>query len=84
MSATQINKELDILDILSSKITDELIENGRGEEKYQETLKKTDPIAIRFIEIHNRSYKLRDEIEKRYGQRIRRLPLRKFFGPIKI
>jgi hypothetical protein len=67
MSARDINAELDRLDRESSKANQEMIAAGRGNEKWSETLTKSDPLAKRSIAIHDRLNKLRSEIAARYG-----------------
>ena len=67
MTAGQINKELDRLDAENSKITDEMIEAGRGNETASETWTKTDPLAMRWRRVADRRMDLRNEISQRYG-----------------
>lgn len=82
MSAADINRELDRADKLSSDITTELIAAGRGHELPTETVKKSDPLAVRFKTLYARRYALRSEIERRYGPGApSRLP--RGFGPIR-
>ena len=81
MTAGQINAELDKLDRDGSALTDALIDAGRGHERAQETLRKTDPLAMRFRANYERRMELRHEIESRYGPGApSRLPM-KGFGP---
>lgn len=67
MTAGQINKELDRLDKLSSKLTDEFIAAGRGYERPSETWKLNDPLAERYKQISSAYSDLRSEISRRYG-----------------
>ena len=81
LGAAAINKLLDVLDKESSKITDELIEAGRGHEYPSETRKKSDPLSVKFTQTANDQFLLRMEIERRYGPGApRRLP--RGFGPL--
>lgn len=83
MGAAEINKFLDALDKESSAITDEFIAAGRGSERPSETLKMTDPLALRYIQNWKDADLLRDEVSRRYGPGApRRLP--RGFGPIKV
>lgn len=67
MPAAQLNRELDRLDALNGKLTDEFIQAGRGSERASETLAKDDPLARRYIAIWSRRKDLQHEIERRYG-----------------
>lgn len=81
MTAGEINKALDRLDKIGSKLTDEFIAAGRGHELPSETFKKDDPLAKRYIENANARSRLRAEIAARYGPGApSRLP--RGFGPI--
>lgn len=82
MSAAEINRELDKLEVLDRKVGDEMIAAGRGYETYSDTYKKTDPLSLRYIDITSRRRDLRWEVERRYGPGApSRLP--RGFGPIK-
>ena len=82
MGAAEINKWRDVLDKESSGITDELIAAGRGNERPTETVRMTDPLALRYIQNWKDTGLLRDEIARRYGPGApTRLP--RGFGPIK-
>lgn len=82
MSGSAINKELDQLDALDSSFTDEMIESGRGSEKFSEWTVKTDELSKWGLAISKRRSQLRTEVELRYGPGApSRLP--KGFGPIK-
>jgi len=82
MSASAINKELDKLDAQDSQLMTMLIDTGRGYEKRQTTLTKSDPLSLALRSVSNRYGQLRMEIERRYGPGApHRLP--KGFGPIK-
>ncbi len=67
MAGAQINRELDRLDASDSKLTREFIAAGRGHEKPWDTLKMTDPMAVRLRAAFARRTALRNEIERRYG-----------------
>ena len=83
MTAGKINKALDALDKVRGKLTDEFIATGRGHELPSETAKKTDPLALKANQLHDARWKLRVEIERRYGPGApSRLPSRGF-GPRK-
>lgn len=62
-----INKERDRLSKVSSQITSDFIQQGRGHETPSETVKKSDPLSQRYIAVSNRHQELRHEAEKRYG-----------------
>ncbi len=82
MTAGEINRELDKLDKLSSKITDEFIEAGRGYERPSETRTKNDPLALRWSAVADRQAALRNEKEIRMGpgtHNLRAMP--REFGP---
>lgn len=75
MTASEINRAMDRIERESSALTDAMIEAGRGNERPSETVKKSDPLATRFVEIENDRALLRGEIERRYGPGApRRLP----------
>jgi hypothetical protein len=81
MTAGQINKALDKLDVQSSKLTREMIDAGRGNERPSETFKLDDPLARRMKELHRKQTELRIEVERRAGPGMSRLP--KGFGPLR-
>lgn len=81
MSASEINKAMDKLSELDSRLTTEMIEAGRGYERPSETFDKSDPLAMRMKELYSRRMALVNEIERRAGPGMRRLP--KGFGPMK-
>lgn len=84
MTAGEINRELDSLDKKRSKLNNEFIEAGRGNETAEQTLNKTDPLALKYQEYAYRKEALRDEIRARMGPGApSRLPKGRFFGPIK-
>ena len=84
MTASEINRELDRLGEKRSKLNDEFIHTGRGYEKFDETMKKKDPLALRFQALVDRSDALHNEISLRMGPgRHSRLPTGKMFGPRK-
>ena len=81
MTAGQINKALDRLDKLSSKITDAFIEAGRGSERPSEISRMTDPLARKYQKLSDERGELRNEIAMRMGPgSTRRLP--RGFGPL--
>lgn len=83
LTAGQINRELDKLDAVDSKIAQDMIDAGRGLEKPTETRTKDDPLSRRFQAAADRRGALRNEIEARYGPNAPyRLPSRGF-GPIR-
>jgi hypothetical protein len=82
MSSSDINRELDRTDQLSSRITTEMISAGRGYELPTETIKKSDPLSVRMKNLFVRRQALRYEVERRYGPGApNRLP--RGFGPIR-
>jgi hypothetical protein len=84
MTAGEINRELDRLEMKRSKLTDEFISQGRGNETWSETAQKGDPLAVQAQEVESRLDDLRFEIRRRMGpNHPSRLPKGKFFGPLK-
>jgi hypothetical protein len=84
MTAGEINRELDKLDVQRSELNRAFIEANRGYEKASETAELNDPLAVKFNAVSDRQCALRHEIERRYGPNApSRLPLRQGFGPIK-
>jgi len=67
LTPSEINRRLDRLDKLSSKLTDEFIAAGRGHELPSETFTKTDPLAERKKRVWSESDALHREISRRYG-----------------
>lgn len=67
MTPGEINRELDRLAAARSRLSDALIAEGRGEETFNETAKKTDPLSLLLKTNADRHYDLRCEIEVRYG-----------------
>ena len=67
LTAGQINQKLDRLDKARSKVNDELIRVGRGNERSSETLAKTDPLSLRFSRLFDKYNNLRGEVFRRYG-----------------
>lgn len=67
MTNSEINKERDRLSKVSSQINSDFIQQGRGHETPNETVKKSDPLSQRYIAVSNRHHELRVEAEKRYG-----------------
>lgn len=86
LKASDINKELDRLGEESSKLTQAMIDAGRGSEPPSEYLRKTDPLSLRIKAVSDRQENLRREISARYGPGApSRLPTweRGKFGPRK-
>lgn len=82
MTAGQINKALDRLEKESSKITDELIAAGRGNQRPSEMRNLTDPLSLRYWSVASQQQLLRDEVTARYGPGApHRLPTGRGFGP---
>ena len=67
LASSKINKELDRLERYSSELTDALIDEGRGNERFSETMAKSDKLALAFRAVHNRLHELRAEVARRYG-----------------
>jgi hypothetical protein len=59
MTAGEINRELDSLDIKASLLTDRFIAEGRGHETSLETWRLTDPLAREWQALQNRRWALR-------------------------
>lgn len=78
LTASQINKYLDRLDVASSLLTDVFIEVGRGAELFSETMKLNDPLALLCQQIFDIRSVLRTEVSLRYGPNApSRLPTRR-------
>lgn len=69
MTAGEINKEMERLSAESSRITQEFIDAGRGEERPSDWWHKTDPLSMRHKVVSDRVDKIRYEIERRMGPR---------------
>ena len=67
MTAGELNKALDSLDKKDSKVNAELIASGRGNELYQDVLKKSDALSKKATANYVRRMELRREIDSRYG-----------------
>ena len=81
LTAGQINRELDALDIAMSKNCSAMIAAGRGHERPSETALLDDNLSLSCRAIWARQSELRIEIAMRYGPGApSRLPLRGF-GP---
>jgi hypothetical protein len=74
MTGTQINKELDKLSILDSKLTDEFIAAGRGHERAFDIMKQSDPLSLRFRALVDQRLTLKAEIHRLYGPDMNRAP----------
>jgi hypothetical protein len=82
MTAGEINKELDKLEEQNSKLTQRMIDAGRGYERPSEYLRMTDPLSMKLRKNSDRRMILRIQIERRYGPGApRRLP--REFGPVR-
>ncbi len=82
MTAGQINQELDKIDAERSKLADQMIAEGRGNERPTDYQNKNDPLSAKLNAIANRRRELRIECELRYGPGTpSRLPPK--FGPRK-
>jgi len=87
MTASTINKELEKLDLESSKITSDLIAVDRGFEKFRDTILKgstdpiNDPLARRAYLNWERRSDLMREVQRRAGPGMTKLP--RGFGPMK-
>lgn len=77
LTASEINRELERLRAKSSRITAQMIEDGRGNELPSETMKKSDPLSIQYRETVERLNDLRNEIRARTGQDYHRMPTRR-------
>lgn len=83
MTAGEINKALDRLDKKRSKITDEFIDSGRGNERWSEISQQTDPLSLRAQAVESDRDALVYEIRRRMGpNHPSRLPPGRFFGPL--
>lgn len=67
LTPSEINRRLDRLDKLGSKVTDKFIAAGRGHETPNETFRMTDPLALEYQRIANERMDLHNEISRRYG-----------------
>jgi hypothetical protein len=67
MTPSEINRRLDRLDKMSSKLSREFIDAGRGYEKPSETRTKNDPLAERYNRLAAEQDELHAEIARRYG-----------------
>ena len=82
MSASEINRALDKLGAVDSKLTREMIAAGRGNERPSEYLQMTDPLAMKLRAVSEQRLELQREVLSRYGPGApSRLP--PGFGPIK-
>jgi hypothetical protein len=79
MAGAAINKELDKLYNLRSRLTEIFISVGRGEEHSDETAKKTDELSVAWNAMVDRQHALAWEVERRAGPGMSRLP--RGYGP---
>jgi hypothetical protein len=75
MTASQINKEMDKLSALDSKLTDEFIAAGRGHERAFDIMKQTDTLSMRYRAIVERKWDLLNELERRWGPGMHKAPV---------
>lgn len=76
MTPSEINRRLESVGKKSSRIMDQLIAAGRGREKFQDTLAKTDPLARKLQAVNTEYRDLQWEIERRWGPGRLKAPLR--------
>jgi hypothetical protein len=82
MTAGEINKALDKLDAISSKLAQEAIDAGMGHLRMSEIEASGHPVGEKYRELWKKRVPLRIEVERRYGPGApSRLP--KGFGPIR-
>ncbi len=74
MTGGAINGELDRVGAYSSKLTQRMIDEGRGSELPSETRQKTDSLARDVNAVEDRARALRDEVRIRTGSDYPRLP----------
>lgn len=67
LTPSEINRRLDRLDKLGSKVNDKFIAAGRGHETTNEIYRMTDPLALEYNRIADETRALRAEISRRYG-----------------
>jgi hypothetical protein len=67
MRGSEINKEIEKLEKESSVLTRQMIEAGRGSERYNEIATKSDPLAKMVVQNADRAEALRNEIRLRTG-----------------
>lgn len=84
MTAAEINRGLESLDKLRAMVNKKLIDAGRGHETSSETATKHDPLSDEWNEISARQGALRNEVERRAGPGVSRLPKGRGFGPLKL
>jgi hypothetical protein len=65
MTNGKLQKTLDAATKAASRITDELIAAGRGNERPSETFKKSDPLSLRLQANARERHKLLDELTRR-------------------
>lgn len=81
MTPGEINRELDRLDKERTKLSDEMIAAGRGDETAEETARLDDPLARRWNRVADRQRDLHAEIVRRAGPGNYRMPTGRMFGP---
>lgn len=67
MTPSQVNKEMERLDKELSDITSKMSASGRGHEKFNDTVAKTDALSLRYRAAARRLHDLRQEIIARVG-----------------
>lgn len=65
MTPRQLEKEKDRIDERASKIASYMIALGRGEEKFSETAKRSDPVSLEYIALADRRRDLSTALERR-------------------
>jgi hypothetical protein len=84
MTASEINKELDVLGKKLSDMNQAFIDAGRGHERPSDWAHKTDPLSVKQNAATDRYLALHGEIERRYGPGApSRLPSGRGFGPVR-
>ena len=77
MTPSQLNKRLESLDKKSSKIIEEFIRAGRGNEKPNEIWHMNDTLAQKYKAHRYDVNEIEDEITRRFGPGMRRAPVRR-------
>lgn len=67
MTPSVLNKELDRLEAQRAALVREFIRVGRGHETAEQTMNKSDPLALTWQAVYYRMRILKDEIRRRYG-----------------
>lgn len=83
MTAAEINRELERLSEKRDKNTRAFIEAGRGHERPSDYRGKKDKLSVEATEMEDRYRDLLDEVQRRAGPGVYRLPTGKGYGPRK-